>query len=182
MAQFSRIIYAMIEPIDESQKAQVVALTGDYIGLARHIFRRRFAPVDVNFDLIGSSSGMFRVSGRHCEIRYNPWIFAKYYDESLESTVPHEVAHYIVHRLYGLGRVAAHGEEWRSIMAAFGADASVTSNHDLSGIPHRRQRRWLYHCACQEHRISTTRHNRITRGRDSYLCRSCGGELKQVRV
>jgi SprT protein len=123
---------------------------------------------------------MFRVRGKECEIRYNPWIFARYYEESLGSTVPHEVAHYIVHRLYGLHRVQAHGEEWQAIMAAFGADARVTSNHDLTGIPHRRQRRWLYLCPCQEHHISTRRHNRIIGGKDSYLCRSCGGELLQA--
>ena len=128
--------------------------------------------------LIGGSSGMFQVSGRHCEIRYNPWIFAKYFEESLAGTVPHEVAHYIVHRSYGLSRVQAHGPEWQEIMAAFEADASVTGNHDLRGIPHRRQRRWLYHCPCREHRITTRRHNRIIRHRDSYLCRQCGGELR----
>ncbi len=169
----------MIEPIDETRKAQVVALTKDYTALAERILERRFAPVDVSFDLIGSSSGMFRVSGRRCEIRYNPWIFAKYFEESLSGTVPHELAHYIVHRVYGLHRVRAHGPEWQAIMAAFGADARVTDDHDLSGIPQRRQRRWLYHCGCQEHRITTRRHNRITRGKDSYLCRQCGGELRQ---
>ena len=169
----------MIEPIGKPQQSLVIERTADYIARAGDILARVFDPVEVLFDLRGSSSGMFRVSGRHCEIRYNPWIFAKFFAESLSGTVPHEVAHYIVHEVYGLDRVRPHGPEWQDLMAAIGANTSVTSNLDLSGIPHRRQRRFIYHCECREHRISTRCHNRIQQGKDRYLCRHCGIELMQ---
>ncbi len=176
---FSCIISNMIEPINARQQTQVIDHTADYVALAGQILGRKYPPVDVVFDLIGSSSGMFRVSERHCEIRYNPWIFAKFFEESLSGTVPHEVAHYIAHEVYGLDRVRPHGPEWREIMAAFDADPSVTCDFDLAGIPQRRQRRFSYHCECREHRISTRCHNRIQQGKDRYLCRHCGIELMQ---
>jgi len=167
----------MIEPIDNSQQQQVIDQSLRYIKLAGDILQERFKPVPIHFDLRGSSAGMFKVSGRDCQIRYNPWLFAKYFDDNLQGTVPHEVAHYIVHCQYGLHRVRPHGAEWRAVMHAFNADPSVTGDYDLTGIPQRRQRRFDYHCGCQSHQLSTRRHNTISRGRGRYQCMKCSGEL-----
>jgi SprT protein len=167
----------MIEPIGPRQQAAVVELTADYVARAGIIYQRDFAAVDVLFDLPGGSSGMFKVHGKKCWIRYNPWLFSKYFDENLSGTVPHEVAHYIVHRLYGMHRVRPHGPEWVAVMRDFDADPEVTSNFDLSGIPRRRQRRFAYRCACRDHQLSARRHNTILRGRGSYTCVKCKAEL-----
>ena len=167
----------MIEPIGIDLQQQVVARTQYYISEAQSAFSRSFDPIPVHFDLSGSTAGMFRAYGRKMEIRYNPWIFAKYYHENLDGTVPHEVAHYIVHELYGLARVKPHGEEWQALMAHFGANSEVTFKLDLEGVPQRRQRTHPYRCACREHEVSTTRHNRILKGKGQYLCRYCRGEL-----
>ncbi|MEP5762937.1 MAG: SprT-like domain-containing protein [Halieaceae bacterium] len=173
----SAIILPMIEPIDKPQQQLVTDHSLSYIKLAGELLGRRFDPVAIDFDLMGSSAGMFKLERRHCRIRYNPWLFAKYFEENLQGTVPHEVAHYIVHCLYGLHRVRPHGEEWRAIMQAFDADASVTGDYDLSGIPQRRQRRFDYRCDCREHQLSTRRHNLIERGKGRYQCRLCSAEL-----
>jgi SprT protein len=167
----------MIEPIDKPQQGLVEAETLRYISLASDLYRRDFPPVPVAFDLKGSSAGMFRVGRRDVHIRYNPWLFAKYFEENLEGTVPHEVAHYIVHCLHGLHRVQPHGREWRAVMADFDADPSVTGDFDLTGIPARRQRRFRYRCACREHAVSTRRHNTVQQGRGRYECRLCRQEL-----
>ena len=167
----------MIEPIGPERQQEVLAATERYIGLAETIYLRSFPPVAVNFNLKGSSAGMFQVKNRSSRIRYNPWLFAKYYEENLTGTVPHEVAHYVVHCLYGLDRVKPHGQEWLAVMTAFDADPSVTGDFDLTGIPTRTQRRFRYHCGCREHEITTRRHNVIQAGRGRYECRLCRGEL-----
>jgi len=167
----------MIEPINQRQRNTVIVHNNLYIERARTLFGRHFDPVDVLFDLSGGSAGMFKVSGRRCWIRYNPWLFAKYFQENLTGTVPHEVAHYIVHRLYGLHRVQPHGREWLAVMEAFEADPSVTGKFDLRGIPQRRQRRFTYLCDCRRHQISTRRHNIMLRGEGSYQCIYCAAEL-----
>lgn len=167
----------MIEPIGVAEEKRVVAETARYISMAEKLYARQFPTVPVHFDLIGSSAGMFRIKGGESHIRYNPWIFAKYFEENFAGTIPHEVAHYVVHRLYGLHRVRPHGAEWRAVMRDFGADDSVTGNFDLGGIPTRRHRRFRYRCSCREHKITTRRHNKMQSGLDRYQCRLCLGEL-----
>jgi len=167
----------MIEPIGKVQQGLVLEHTRLYIARAGEILGRKLPSVPVLFDLAGTTAGMYKVVGRQCHIRYNPWIFAKYFDENLTGTVPHEVAHFAIDKVYGLPRVKPHGVEWRALMHEFGADAGVTFNLDLTGIPQRRQGRHPYRCACRLHEISTTRHNRILRGKGIYHCRSCSAVL-----
>ena len=167
----------MVEPIAELQQAQVEERTEHFICQAEGLFSRQFERIPVLFDLAGRTAGMFKMVGRQRCIRYNPWIFAKYFDENLSDTVPHEVAHYIVHEVYGGRRIKPHGPQWQALMNQFGADAGVTFNMDLAGIPQRSQKTHPYRCDCRTHDVSTTRHNRVKRGSGRYQCRFCDGQL-----
>lgn len=175
---------AVVEPITDQQQAQVLARTEHYIAHAEEVFERPFDRIPILFDLRGRAAGMFKLDGCRRWIRYNPWIFSKYYEENLGETVPHEVAHYIVHEVWGRGSrrrgVRPHGEEWRAVMAAFGVQGEVTFNLDLEGIPQRRQKTHPYRCDCRIHQVSTTRHNRVMKGLARYHCRSCDGLLAYV--
>lgn len=162
-----------VEPIDLNQRRQVCNATAEAVERASRLYERCFPPIRVCFDLCGTAAGMYRVRcGDRC-IRYNPWIFARYFKDSLAVTVPHEVAHYITDCLHGLSRVRPHGPEWRAVMQALGADARVSARYDLSGLPLRRQRRYDYRCDCRRHQLSAVRHNRVQRGETAYLCRQC---------
>ena len=163
----------LIEPIGSGDEQQVRALTDDYIDRASRIFKREFPPVPVLFDLKGRAAGMYKSHKHNRLIRYNPYIFAKYYDDNLMTTVPHEVAHYVVDMLYNAGRVRPHGAEWQQVMLSLGAEPKATGNYDLSGIPVRQQKRYSYQCNCMTHRISSARHNKILRGKAQYYCRNC---------
>lgn len=168
----------MIEPIGEVQRTRVMAETERFIGLAEALLGREFDRIPVAFDLRGTAAGMFKAQGGDRVIRYNPWIFAKYFTENLRDTVPHEVAHYIVHEVHDLRRVKPHGAEWRALMRAFDADPEATFKLDLDGIPRRRQRTHPYRCACRTHAVSSTRHNRAMAGKGTYCCRYCRGPLR----
>lgn len=163
----------LIEPIGSRDERQVRDLTGDYIDRASKIYKREFPPVPVFFDLKGRAAGMYKSHKRSRIIRYNPYIFAKYYDDNLLTTVPHEVAHYVVDMLYKAGRVRPHGVEWQHVMLSLGAEPKATGSYDLSGIPVRTQKRHSYQCNCMTHRISSARHNKILRGKAHYYCRLC---------
>lgn len=162
-----------VVPIDAQQQQQVLAATAACVQQAGDLYGRAFAPIEVCFDLRGTAAGMYRVRRGERRIRYNPWIFARYFDDSLAVTVPHEVAHYVTDCLYGLARVRPHGPEWQAVMRALGASARVTGRYDLRGLPLRRQRRFAYRCDCGSHQLSTVRHNRVQRGEALYLCRQC---------
>jgi SprT protein len=166
-----------VEPIDARQQSQVFSATLDCIQRAGAIYRLDLSPIPVRFDLKGKAAGQYRLHRNERCIRYNPYLFAKYFDDSLVSTVPHEVAHYVTDCLYGLRNVRPHGAEWRAVMESLGADPSATNYYDLTGIPVRRQQRFTYHCACSTHQLSSCRHNKIRRGKAGYLCRRCGSSI-----
>ena len=86
----------LIEPIDDQQRAEVREATDACIGQARTLYGRDFSILPVDFDLRGKCAGMYQVRRGQRRIRYNPWLFAKYYSDSLSDTVTHEVAHYVV--------------------------------------------------------------------------------------
>ncbi len=171
-----------IAPIDSEQRQHVRAETERYVRIAGEYYEREFPRIAVLFDLKGHTAGMFRYDGKRSVIRYNPWIFSKYFRENLRDTVPHEVAHYIVHELHPYRRVKPHGRQWQKVMDLFGADPGVTFDLDLSDVPQRRQRTHPYYCDCQFHEVSTTRHNRVQRGKGRYLCLTCNAELKYAGI
>lgn len=173
---------ALIEPINFQCQQQVRIATGDVIRRARRIYSHDLPMIPVQFDLKGRAAGMYRVHGKNRVIRYNPYLFAKYFDDNINTTVPHEVAHYVVDVLYGAHRVRPHGTEWQQVMLALGVEPSVTGNYDLSGVPVRRQHRHSYQCACSVHQISTARHNKIQHGKARYYCRNCKSQLTSAEA
>ena len=170
-----------IQPLSASQQQQVVDQTHVYIKHAVNLFDIKNKTVEISFNLKGRSAGMYRVS-RHSrwhigrqkrEIRYNSYIFSKYFDDNFKTTIPHEVAHYVSDIIYGLKNIRPHGKEWKAIMHVFAANASVTANYDLSGIPLKNKTLHTYQCSCREHQLGSIRHNRVSNNRGQYYCNSC---------
>jgi SprT protein len=170
----------VVTPLTPKQRQGVVDATRRCIARAGLLFGREFAGIPVTFELSGRAAGMYRVRGARREIRYNPYIFARYFSDNLANTVPHEVAHYVTDVLHGLRRVRPHGPEWRAVMRALGAEPVATCRYDLDGLPVRRQRRFSYQCACSTYSLSTVRHNRMLDGRVRYSCRRCQTPLSYV--
>ena len=164
--------------ISQSQQDLACNETQRYIRQAETLFNRTFEPVPVLFDLRGRAAGMYRVQAGQRVIRYNPYIFARYFDSNLKETIPHEVAHYISDMVYGLRRIRPHGREWKEIMLSLGAEPKRTADYDLTGLPTRQFRQFTYSCNCQKHQLTTRRHNNIQNGLRLYACRLCGGKLK----
>lgn len=167
---------SQVSPIQLPQREQVIAATLACIDQASINLDYTFESIPIVFDLKGRAAGMYKVSKARRVIRYNPYLFAKYFSENLSVTVPHEVAHYVVDVLYGIRNTQAHGKEWRSVMAMFNADASVTCCFDLEGIPTRHYQQFKYSCSCRTHRLTRIRHNRVLKG-VRYHCRSCKQKL-----
>lgn len=160
------------------QKNQVIEKTQFYINFANCSLNLNLMPIDVRFDLRGKSSGMFVVQRDNVFIRYNEIIFSSYFDESLNNTVAHEVAHYVVYARSRGRRPKPHGKEWKSIMSLFGVTPEVTSKYDISFLPLKQQQRYAYRCACMTHQLSTTRHNKVIKKMAVYHCKKCKQSLK----
>lgn len=174
----------LIEPIDNQQQLRIIDEVERYLSLAGIIHNVTFASIDVRFDLKGKAAGMYRVkqvghNSYQRVLRFNPWLFAKYPEDSWQNTVPHEVAHYIVDCLYGFANVRPHGQEWRVVMECLGAQPLVTANYDLEGIPIKQMKRYAYRCGCREVLVSSQRHRKIQASDAIYRCRDCGHILKE---
>jgi SprT protein len=99
----------LVKPIDDTQRQRVIDETMACIHMASDLFNQSFDLIPVNFDLRGRAAGMYRVRNGQRVIRYNPWLFARYFEDNLANTVPHEVAHYIVDMVHGcVQRSGAH--------------------------------------------------------------------------
>ena len=170
----------IIDPISEQQQVQVIAATNRCIDQASTLYGREFKALPVDFDLSGRCAGMYQVRGAARRIRFNPWLFAKYFQDSIGDTVIHEVAHYIVDCLYGLKRVKPHGAEWKKIILDLGAVPKATGNYDLSGIPTRQYQHFAYSCGCRTHQLTIMRHRKIVKHRAVYRCQYCHGTLVAV--
>tara|TARA_B110000503_G_scaffold2295_1_gene3041 strand:+ start:14595 stop:15173 length:579 start_codon:yes stop_codon:yes gene_type:complete len=181
----AKIDFVIITPIGDSRQNQVIGHTRHFIELGSKYFNQNFDMIPVAFDLKGRTAGMYKWQSssigkqeKSRKIRYNPWIFAKYYEENLAVTVPHEVAHYLVSCLHQPRKVKPHGLEWKAVMQLFGADSSVTADFDMTGIPCYRHRRFEYICDCKIHQLGAYRHNKCLRGQACYLCRYCHARLE----
>lgn len=111
------------------------------------------------------------------EVRFNLYMYQQDPQKFVETVVPHEVAHLVVFNLYG-PRVRPHGREWQAIMLNV-YDLQPERTHDF--LPKPPDKLFLYQCACQEHKLSIRRHNKIQQGYQ-YLCRNCRGALQLMQV
>ncbi|MGF1546053.1 MAG: SprT-like domain-containing protein [Thiotrichales bacterium] len=169
-------------PLTPAQERLIVAETERRIADALvALGLRQGTPLPVRFDVRGTAWGYYVRKRDEVSIRYNPWLFAQFFDDGLRETVPHEVAHYVVDLLHPRPRrrIQPHGREWRAVMRLFGfSDPRTTHRHSLANVPVRRQARFTYRCACRAHELSATRHYRIERSQVIYHCRLCGGPLQ----
>lgn len=137
-----------------------------YMEEANRIFKTNIAMPAVSFDEKGRVAGRAYYDtlevGFNEEIAYSNW-------ERFEKTVAHEVAHLVAYIEFG---ESGHGKAWKRVMRAFGFEPDRCHSYDMSQVSVRRQRRWEYACACRVHKLSTTRHNRMKKGR-IYRCMDC---------
>jgi SprT protein len=166
-----------IEPINLNQQQQVIERVAELLLLCEWEFNHPLKPLEVRFDLSGRTSGMYVVKGKQKYFRFNPFIFSKFFEDGLATTVPHEVAHYVSDVLYSIKKIRPHGKEWQSIMQFMGVEPRVTGDYDLTGVPLKKQQRFDYACACMTHQLTTTRHNRVLKNKASYSCQKCGEKL-----
>ncbi|MWN90217.1 SprT family zinc-dependent metalloprotease [Gilliamella sp. Pra-s65] len=105
------------------------------------------------------------------EIQLNSIMLLNNGTQFIEEVVPHELAHLLVFKEFG--KVKPHGKEWKYIMSEILGKNPTTTHH----FPVQRNT-YLYYCNCQQHHLTSIRHNKIQNNKTSYLCRKCGTMLK----
>jgi SprT protein len=125
----------------------------------------------LSFRASGSRAGaVFLHQGR---INFNRTLLTAYPDDYFNEVIPHEVAHWAVHRNFG--RVKPHGKEWQHVMSdIFGVEPKTTHQLDTSVL---NRKTFKYVCDCSSHQLSVRRHNAICRNKVQYHCKKCNGVL-----
>jgi SprT protein len=173
----------VIVHLDETQKKRIENRALECLGTASARLEHPFELPEIRYDLRGRAAGQFLVRDKLPRLRFNGELFARYFEENLEETVPHEIAHYIVYELFMKNRrvrVLPHGREWQAVMRLLGANPSTRHNFDMTGISVRREQRFEWHCDCRTHSIAKRTHLRMLRGQRR-ACVKCGSLLRFPR-
>ncbi len=135
----------------------------------------------LEFRQCGRVAGYYRppnVWGKPEGLTINPDYFAKHYDEQLNVTVPHEVAHYVTQQVFG--DVQSHGREWASVMRLIGLKPERCHCFSLEGVKTRTvEKPYQYSCGCvTKHLVTKAKHNKcqtnlIRFNKTGYKCLRC---------
>lgn len=136
------------------------------------------------FRQCGRRAGICCIRFRKCYIvlNYDLVIKAATYDEMLNCTLPHELAHWADYVLNDGWKGEPHGPRWRQVMRMLGANPERCHDMDMTGVKVRKQQRFGYKCNCgHDHRLSLTLHNRHQSGRYR-ICNRCQTRLVYVGI
>lgn len=103
--------------------------------------------------------------------------FNAHTEEMCAVTVPHELAHLIVHKYYPCAK-QAHGPEFRTVAQSIGACASTY--HSMTRPESKKANAVKRHevkCPCQSHWFTTNRLNELNSGKVRYTCKTCGAPV-----
>lgn len=151
-------------------------------------FNKDLKVPQVAYDARGSCGGRVSPRDNYSIIHLNPALFVDNEDEMVNTTTPHELAHWAENQIFGgwerIGRKrSVHGTRWKNIMMVLKADPCRFHNMNMSKVQ-TKLKKYEYICGNEEHAITLTlssiHHNRILRGA-TYRCK-CGGVLELVKV
>lgn len=121
--------------------------------------------VDISYDVTGYVAGKAtRLSLIQYKLRFNLEAIDKHWDEMVNNTVPHEVAH-IVAWLCPLLRAKGHDAKWSRICRSLGGTGSRTHSYDISSA----RKEYLYIVNNVEYKLTSIRHKRVMTG-NVYTC------------
>ena len=128
---------------------------------------------DIRLDIRGNRlAGQARMRNGSLILRFHPDAVAKNYDEMVNETTPHEIAHLVCFCRPELGR--HHDRGWQRVCKSLGGDAARTHSMNF-GTPVSRTT-YRYRSSCGEViELSTQRHNRLQAGKvEGYTNRRTG--------
>lgn len=122
-------------------------------------------------------------------MRLNEGLLKEFGDKYINEVVVHEFAHIVVRSMYPTGvnrgkKVNAHGKEFKNVCSFFGIEGKSTTslftNSETlkSAVPTKSRKFFVHRCACSEHPVGATVHNKIICGA-RYMCKNCKTDLQK---
>ncbi|MDM7860590.1 SprT family zinc-dependent metalloprotease [Alteromonas sp. ASW11-36] len=156
------------QPLQDALQARVIEL----IDLATTWAAKSIKPPTLGFRAAGRNGGSAHLHKNH--INLNRLFLVENPQHYMEQVLPHEIAHIVVHQLYG--RVKPHGIEWQTVMQeVFKCPPQVTHHMQSSLVT---STTFPYQCSCGTVELTVRRHNKVMRQKQKYQCRRCGEVLR----
>ena len=153
-----------------------------YTEMGNEVFAIQMPMPKLDFSLRGTCGGKY--SPRLHTVKVNLVLFKENFEDYIENTLPHELAHAITRHKFDTeySRVKPHGPEWKRVMRALGKAPTRCHSYDTSNARVRRVRKgYEYSCACKTYSLTIIRHRRAQKAMGSgYRCRKCGQSLRYV--
>lgn len=134
-------------------KARIEAKLKQCIAIAENRYKITIPFPTVRYDLRGTTAGMAYYS--QWMVKFNAILLIENFEEFLEDTVPHEIAHLITEKVYPEahrrawgGKSSPHGDQWKSVMRVLGADPSRCHSYDVTNARVRETASYEYQCQC----------------------------------
>lgn len=154
---------------NDPRHAKVVKIFNQYVEKAERKFQ-----ISLNHLYITYNVGGFNTAGTATpstgEVALNPRYFkdADALKHIYESTIGHEICHHID---WIVNRKRGHSASWKRIMMQMGLEPNRCHSVDLSKVG---KTGVEYKCGCQQHVLSTRKHNNIVRNPfRTVFCKKC---------
>lgn len=101
----------------------------ELIERAEQLFNIELPWIDITFDIKGKVSGYAGLKKGSYFMQFNLEAVNKYWDDMVNSTLAHELAHIITHVMY---KTMKHDADWRRVDLALGGSGERCHNYDLT--------------------------------------------------
>ena len=148
-----------------------------YINLASNKLNHTFKIPEISYNLRGTTAGQAWYS--KWLIKINMVLLTENFDDMIQNTIGHEVAHLIARSISNY-RIKPHGHEWKSVMRLLGLNPTRCHNYNTDNSKVRTVKRIPYVCeTCgMDYNLTKIRHNKILKG-VKYRCCKCRGKIIQ---
>jgi len=159
------------------QKSKIYERVNHFVALGNEKFESDLDIPHVRFDKRGTTAGTAHYE--MLELNFNARLLIDNWDEFMNQTIPHEVAHLLKNHIHGRGKgsfLASHGVAWKRVMRGLGVEPDRCHAMDVSKVQMPKAKH-IYTCdKCQKELvISSVRHNKMVRGKKNYVhCRGHG--------
>jgi len=159
-------------------KSYIKSVTEKTLTKANKVFGREFKSIEIRFDIRGRCAGMYCVDRNGSKyFRYNMDIAEKNGKDVFNTTIIHEICHYIANSIYKT-YIRPHGKEWQTIMRSMGIVDPKTC-HKMKCAPARKVARVPFKCNCTTHMITLNMRTKMRNGQRR-ICNKCKTRLVEV--
>lgn len=137
---------------------------------AEQHYNKKFPTPIIKWTLTGTKAGTAKFSEH--ELNFNYQLFEENITSYYNDIFIHEVSHLISYYVYGIKGIG-HNQYWKSVMySCFGAIPNRCHQMNTTNTK-RVQKKYVYKCACNEHKISGKVHSNIQKNNQEYCCNTC---------